>query len=202
MDAKAMQVFSPDRRSFLRTFGGLAQGIAAAGLVRAAISAPSSLLLKTSRAFAASEEPLIQPLELSTEDGVLSTTLTAAPRRVELGDFSFDGFLYNEKYIPPLLRVRLGDSLRIAFRNDLPDDPSNLHYHGMSFSRKGTATTCLFTSFLASSSNMRCIFPGVDGKARASFGITRTRMGLLKSRSSAECLVVLLSTVQTSFIRC
>jgi suppressor of ftsI len=137
MAAKAMQVFSPDRRSLLRTFGSLAQGIAAAGFVRAAISAPSAVLLKTSRAFAASKEPLIQPSGINSQDGVLSTTLTAAPRHVQLSDFSFDGFLYNEKYIPALLRVGLGDSLRITFRNDLPDSPSNLHFHGMSVSPQG-----------------------------------------------------------------
>ena len=139
MDAKAMQVFSPDRRSFLRAFGGLAQGIAAAGFVRAAISAPRAVLLKASRVFAESKEPLIQPPGINSQDGVLSTTLTAAPGHVQLSDFSFDGFLYNEKYIPPLLRVRLRDSLRVMFRNDLPDNPSNLHYHGMSVSPQGNS---------------------------------------------------------------
>jgi FtsP/CotA-like multicopper oxidase with cupredoxin domain len=134
-----MEVFSLDRRSFLRTCGGLAQGVAAAGFVRAAISAPSAVLLKASRVFAASSEPLIQPSEINSQDGILSTTLTAAPKRVHLGDFSFDGFLYNDEYIPPLLRVRLGDSLRIAFHNDLPDDPSNLHFHGMSVSPQGNS---------------------------------------------------------------
>jgi suppressor of ftsI len=132
-----MQVFSSDRRSFLRALGDLTQGMAAAGFMRAALSVP--ILLKASRVFAAAKKPLIQPLEISSEDGVLSTTLTAAPRRVRLGDFSFDGFLYNDKYVPPLLRVRLGDNLRITFRNDLPDDPSNLHYHGMSVSPQGNS---------------------------------------------------------------
>ena len=134
-----MEVFSLDRRSFLRTCGGLAQGVAAAGFVRAAISAPSAVLLNASRVLAASPEPLIQLQETSSQDGILSTTLMAAPKRVHLGDFSFDGFLYNDEYIPPLLRVRLGDSLRISFRNDLLDYPSNLHFHGMSVSPQGNS---------------------------------------------------------------
>jgi FtsP/CotA-like multicopper oxidase with cupredoxin domain len=134
-----MQVFSPDRRSLLRTFRRLAEGAAAIGFMQAAIWPPGAVLLKAGRVFAAPKEPLIQPPEISSENGVLSTTLTAAPRRVQLGDFSFDGFLYNEKYNPPLLRVRLGDSLCIVFRNDLPDDPSNLHFHGMSVSPQGNS---------------------------------------------------------------
>jgi FtsP/CotA-like multicopper oxidase with cupredoxin domain len=138
MDAKAMQVFSPDRRSFLKMFRRLVQGAAAAGSLQA-VSGPGAVLLKAGRVFAAPKEPLIQPPEISSANGALSTTLTAAPGRVQLGEFSFDGFLYSDEYIPPLLRVRLGDSLRIAFRNDLPDDPSNLHFHGMSVSPQGNS---------------------------------------------------------------
>ncbi len=57
--------------------------------------------------------------------------------RVQLGDYAFPGLLYNGSYVPPLLRVRVGDTMRITFRNALPDDPSNLHYHGMSVSPQG-----------------------------------------------------------------
>jgi len=56
---------------------------------------------------------------------------------VRLGEYAFPGLLYNGSYVPPLLRVRVGDSMRISFRNALPDDPSNLHYHGMSVSPRG-----------------------------------------------------------------
>ena len=56
-----------------------------------------------------------------------------------MGDVAFPGFLYNGSYVPPLLRVRLGDVMRIAFENRLPDDPSNLHFHGMSVSPQGNS---------------------------------------------------------------
>jgi len=56
---------------------------------------------------------------------------------VQLGDYAFPGLLYNGAYMPPLLRARLGDTLRINFSNALPDDPSNLHFHGMSVSPQG-----------------------------------------------------------------
>ena len=72
-------------------------------------------------------------------NGVLSAELTAAPARVQLGDFAFPGLLYNGAYVAPLLRVRLGDTMRITFRNALPDDPSNLHFHGMGVSPQGNS---------------------------------------------------------------
>ena len=70
---------------------------------------------------------------------MLSATITAAPSRVQLGEYAFPGFVYNDAYLPPLLRVRLGDVMRITFRNKLPDDPSNLHFHGMSVSPQGNS---------------------------------------------------------------
>jgi suppressor of ftsI len=47
--------------------------------------------------------------------------------------------LYNGSYLPPLLRARTGDLLRVTFRNNLPNEPSNLHFHGMSVSPKGNS---------------------------------------------------------------
>jgi suppressor of ftsI len=85
----------------------------------------------------AARAPLAQPAELRSANGVLSASLTAAPAPVQLGDLSFPGLLYNGSYIAPLLRARLGDTLRIAFRNALADDPSNVHFHGMSVSPQG-----------------------------------------------------------------
>lgn len=66
--------------------------------------------------------------------GTASSTQRSAPGTVRLGEATFPGFLYNNVYLPPLLRARTGDVMRIRFRNDLPDDPSNLHFHGMGVS--------------------------------------------------------------------
>jgi suppressor of ftsI len=112
-----------NRRSFLMA-GGLAL---------------STALLRPARVFASGQQSLIQPSEIRSANGVLNATLTAAPGRVQLGDSAFPGLLYNGAYMPPLLRVRLGDTMRIRFRNALPDDPSNLHYHGMSVSPQGNS---------------------------------------------------------------
>jgi FtsP/CotA-like multicopper oxidase with cupredoxin domain len=109
------------RRSFL-----MAAGVAA-----------GTALLRPARAFAGGQELLVQPAEIRSANGVLNATLTAAPGRVQLGDYAFPGLLYNGAYMPPLLRARLGDTLRVNFSNALPDDPSNLHFHGMSVSPQG-----------------------------------------------------------------
>lgn len=128
-----------DRRSFLRAVGSA--GLAASSALRsgAVRLGSGAALLQSGRADAREREPLIQPSEIRSENGILRTTITAAPARVQLGDFAFPGFVYNGSYLPPLLRPRLGDTMRITFKNNLPDDPSNLHYHGMSVSPQGNS---------------------------------------------------------------
>jgi FtsP/CotA-like multicopper oxidase with cupredoxin domain len=105
----------------------------------AVLLVPGAALLQSARAEVEGREPLIQPPEIRSRNGVLNATITAAPGRVQLGEYAFPGFLYNDAYLPPLLRVRLGDVMRITFRNNLPDDPSNLHYHGMTVSPRGNS---------------------------------------------------------------
>jgi suppressor of ftsI len=117
----------PDRRSILQMIGH-------AGL--AATLAPGLSLLRSDRAKAA-REPLLQPPDIRSRNGELSVTLTATPSQMRLGDVEFPGFLYNDAYLPPLLRVRLGDVLRVRLRNNLPDGFSNLHFHGLSVSPRG-----------------------------------------------------------------
>jgi len=126
---------------FLLGIGRTGIAAAAAHVVRAigTILGPGAALLAAGRAAAQPGDLLIRPPEIRSKNGVLDATLTAAPGRVTLGDFAFPGLLYNGSYLPPLLRARLGDTLRITLKNDLPDQPTNLHYHGMSVSPQGNS---------------------------------------------------------------
>ena len=62
-----------NRRSFLMA-AGLAAGAA---------------LLRPPRAAAGAQQPLIQPSEIRSKDGVLRAALSAAPGRVQLGELAF-----------------------------------------------------------------------------------------------------------------
>jgi FtsP/CotA-like multicopper oxidase with cupredoxin domain len=101
-----------------------------------ALLAPGALMLPSRRAHAAGER-LVQPAALRSRGGALDVTLTAAPGQVRLGDVEFPGTLYNGAYLPPLLRVCLGDVLRVRLRNEMPDGFTNLHFHGMAVSPRG-----------------------------------------------------------------
>lgn len=68
--------------------------------------------------------------EYHSVNGVLSATLEAAPTRVAIGDYAFDGATYNGVYGGPVLRAAPGDLLRINLVNHLAE-PTNLHFHGM-----------------------------------------------------------------------
>jgi suppressor of ftsI len=125
-----------DRRAFLSGAARGAKLLAAGGVVSAV---PLLMLAAQSRVTTPTGEPLASPPEIRSRDGILETTLTAAAGPVRLGEHQFSGFLYNGAFLPPLLRAQRGDTLRIAFRNDLPGKPSNLHYHGMSVSPRGNS---------------------------------------------------------------
>ena len=129
------------RRAFLTAVGRAGMALGATSVFRsgASLLVPGVTLLRSHDAYAKTGELLIQPSEIRSKNGVLDATLTAAPGMVQLGDFSFSGFLYNGSYLPPVLRARTGDVMRISFKNRLPADPSNLHFHGMSVSPKGNS---------------------------------------------------------------
>jgi suppressor of ftsI len=144
-----MRVFStPDRRSFIRAASIVAGGTVGAGkLLAIGASKQATGILSQ---FGNMPEPLIQPTEVRSSNGLLDFVMTAAPGQVQLGKHTFNGLLYNGAYVPPTLRARRGDTLQITFRNNLESGldrteflgpicagvgtPSNLHFHGMSVS--------------------------------------------------------------------
>lgn len=73
---------------------------------------------------------LVQPEVLSSRDGALDLALEAAPARVRIGARTAHVQAFNGSLPGPTLRVRPGDTLRVAMTNGL-DDPTNLHVHGL-----------------------------------------------------------------------
>jgi suppressor of ftsI len=122
-----------DRRSFLKSMAGVA---ASAWRPGAALLGAGTAVLRSDRA-AAQREPLVQPMEIRSQNGVFETTLTAAPHRLQIGETELPGSFYNGTYLPPLWRVRLGDVMRVALHNELTEGFTNLHFHGLSVSPRG-----------------------------------------------------------------
>ena len=74
---------------------------------------------------------------LSSQDGVLAVTLTAEKSPITLGGRTFSSMVYNGAYLPPVLRLEPGDSLKLRLVNRLAaDEITNLHYHGTQVSPK------------------------------------------------------------------
>jgi FtsP/CotA-like multicopper oxidase with cupredoxin domain len=87
---------------------------------------------------AKSGEPLRQPTELKSRDGVLEVTLNAAPGRVTIGGRTATTLGYNGGLPGPTLRVRAGDRLAVRLQNGLAE-PTNLHVHGLHVSPQGNS---------------------------------------------------------------
>jgi hypothetical protein len=88
-------------------------------------SMPRSLV--RSQAEAPTPEPLIQPPETRSANGILYTTMTAAPGPAQLGDRAFAELLYNGAYVSPLRRPWLPCSFAplMILRRKLPVPRSN-----------------------------------------------------------------------------
>jgi len=76
------------------------------------------------------------PPMLSSRDGRLDVDLIAAPGVYTLDGHQFEGMLYNGAYVPPIWRVRLGDTVTVTLHNRL-SEPTNLHFHGLGVSPLG-----------------------------------------------------------------
>jgi FtsP/CotA-like multicopper oxidase with cupredoxin domain len=86
----------------------------------------------------APRETFRDPAAVASRDGVLALTLTAARATVDVVHRPVLAAAYNGAYIPPTLRVRPGDVVRLRLVNDL-DEATNLHTHGLSVSPLGNS---------------------------------------------------------------
>jgi suppressor of ftsI len=79
---------------------------------------------------AASPPPFANPPEMTSAGGQLTGTLTVAPGEVEIAGRRFTTTLYDGAYMPPVLRVQPGDTIRIVLAN-AGGMVTNVHYHGL-----------------------------------------------------------------------
>jgi FtsP/CotA-like multicopper oxidase with cupredoxin domain len=68
-----------------------------------------------------------------SHDGKLRVDLIAAPAACTVEGHQFQGMLYNARYIPPVWRLRPGDTLPVTLHNRLSEE-TNLHFHGIDVS--------------------------------------------------------------------
>ncbi|MDJ0731297.1 MAG: multicopper oxidase family protein [Crocosphaera sp.] len=67
---------------------------------------------------------------ISSQNGLLETTLEASYQKVQLGEQTAYLLAYNGQVPGPRLEAKPGDKVRIHFINKL-SQPTNLHYHGL-----------------------------------------------------------------------
>ncbi|MEV6583905.1 multicopper oxidase family protein [Streptomyces sp. NPDC051582] len=74
----------------------------------------------------------------ASRDGLLEASITVERRRVKVGNQMLYALTYNGRYMPPTLKVRPGDVIRLKMRNNVDQD-TNLHLHGMHVSPRPPA---------------------------------------------------------------
>ena len=87
---------------------------------------------------------LVEPSVRASVDGALSMTLSAAEASAQVGGRRAAVWAYNGGLPGPTWRVRPGDRVQVALRNDLPE-PTNLHVHGLHVSPEGNSDNVFVT---------------------------------------------------------
>ncbi|MFD7288977.1 multicopper oxidase family protein [Streptomyces sp. NPDC059863] len=90
-------------------------------------------------------EPLRNPPQMVSHNGVLRTTVVVERQKVLVGDRRLWGLTYNGRYMPPTLRVKPGDRIELAMVNRVTEKvqgvtkDTNLHVHGLHVSPRQPA---------------------------------------------------------------
>ena len=83
-------------------------------------------------------ETFSEPPVVASHAGVLQTTLTARLSTVSVAGQRVTLMAFDGRYIPPTLRVKPGDTIRVRLVNAIAQ-PTNLHTHGLSVSPLGNS---------------------------------------------------------------
>lgn len=80
--------------------------------------------------------PLQDPPQIVSHNGFLRTRIVVAKRQVDVGGRKLWALTYNDRYMPPTLRIRPGDKVDLAMENRV-NEHTNLHTHGLHVSPSG-----------------------------------------------------------------
>src|SRR5690606_32337890 len=108
----------------------------------------------------AQRETFSNPPEIASANGELRTTFVVGEVLVRVADKSVYTLVYNGEFMPPLLRVRPGDTIYLDLLNETTE-PTNEHYHGMNVSPRVNADGTVSDNVLIS----------VESGAQASYRI-------------------------------
>ncbi|HSF58469.1 MAG TPA: multicopper oxidase family protein [Candidatus Binatia bacterium] len=82
--------------------------------------------------------PFSNPPIIESAGGILRATLTVAPAEVIVAGKIVKTTVYNGLYMPPVLKVQPGETIRLRLINGRKSPaPTNVHYHGLGVSPKG-----------------------------------------------------------------
>jgi FtsP/CotA-like multicopper oxidase with cupredoxin domain len=100
------------------------------------------LILTSSTAFAGGIGNLQVAVDLNPAPDILEVELTAQQTRIDLTGSGLyaNAYTYNGLTPGPELRLKLGDTVIVHFRNELPD-PMSIHWHGIELDNENDGTT-------------------------------------------------------------
>lgn len=79
---------------------------------------------------------LRNPVEVVSRNGFLRTRIVVEREKVNLAGKQLWALTYNGQYMPPTLRIKPGDHVRLEMVNKI-DEMTNLHVHGLHVSPRG-----------------------------------------------------------------
>lgn len=84
-----------------------------------------------------SGSPFSEPREIHSRNGVLTATLTAESKQIQVAGDTVTARVYDGAFTGPTLFVNPGDLLHVTLVNHL-DEPTNLHFHGFHVTPSGS----------------------------------------------------------------
>lgn len=97
----------------------------------------------------AQPETFSNPPELVSADGELRTSFVVVEALVQVAGKTVSTLVYNGEFMPPLLRVRPGDTIYLELINETVE-PTNEHYHGLNVSPRVNADATVSDNVLIS----------------------------------------------------